>query len=325
MTWPICDAATERVSVVIQDRPVVGLHRGLVDTIAAAEREERGVQVLTPPTSRLTVALRTVLMAEEHGWVVQDSERYFDGICGQPLRWSGDAFVPDEAGRSTPDPPRPVAYQLWVAVACRHERPPAAFGLAVEAVCRAVTGGPPAGWGIAEPVAERWRPVELSTLAAKRAPRPTCFTLVGGGDCPAAGVLEIAVGPGGVTESATLAVGCPAGREPDRSGLAAVADGLAREHPLSSFLAVWRPGREDVTFPPYEEGEDHPLGVALGRDGLATTDIAAAVTLSGGRRIGVPHRPAIWYDLDEGWAALSGLAAALAGDGKGSGKADRVE
>jgi Family of unknown function (DUF6177) len=326
MSWPICDVATERVSVVIQNRPVVGLHRGLIDTIAAAGREERGVQVLTLPASRLTLAMRTVLMGEVHGWVVQQSPgRYFDGITGEPLHWSGYAFVPDEDGGSIPDAPQPAGQQLWVAVACRHERPPAAFGLAAEAACRAITGGPPVGWGTAEPVDERWRPAELSTLAAKRAPLPTFLTLVGGGERTVVGTLEIAVDPGGVTESATLVVGCPDGPEPIRAELATVADAVAREHPLSAFFAVCRPGRQDLTFAPYEDGEGDPIGVALGPDGLGATDIDTALALPGGRRISVPHRPAAWYDLGDGWPALAGLATALAADGKGSGKADQVE
>jgi hypothetical protein len=333
MTWPVHDVETDRVCVVLQDRPVVGLHRGLIDALAAADRDGRGVQVVTPSTSRLTVPLRMALTGGDRRWVVQGGEhRYFDGLSGEALHWSGEAFVgpadPDGTGDEPPyaagapraDEPREGDEQLWLSIQLHHTRPPVAFGLAVEAVCRAITGEPPVGWGTAEPVTQRWRPAELSALATGRGPLPTFLTVVGGGDTAdgagraVIGTLEIVGGPAGSTESATLAIGHRAGQPPIPAELTDIVDALAREHPLTSFFAVHRFGRADLTCPAYGDGRGEPVGIALGPEALGQTDLADALALPGARQLGTPRRPTVWYDLAGEWDAFARISQRLGAD-----------
>ncbi|MEV4753517.1 DUF6177 family protein [Micromonospora sp. NPDC049559] len=336
MTWPVSDLVTDRVRVLLQERPVVALHRGLVDAIVAGTRDGRGVQVVTPDSSRMTVPLRLALVGEESRWVVQDGDRrYFDGLTGERLRWGDGAFVADDdtgaadhgaavlpgnaemlpgGAAVLPGDGWDGAHQLWLGVQLHHQRPPAAFGLAVEAACRALTGAAPAGWGTAEPVTERWRPAELSLLAASRGPGATLLTVVGGGERALTGTLEIGGAAGGVVELATLAVGYAAGQRTSRAELSDLADALAREHPLSSLLAVRCAGREDGTCSPYDGGRGEPVGLAVGPGVLDPADLAEALALPGAALIGATRRPTVWYDLAGGWEAYDRLSERLPAD-----------
>ena len=60
---PAIDIRTDKVVVIMQDRPVVGMSAWLVDALAAAEAEGLGVQLVTPATTRLTFAVRTTLFS----------------------------------------------------------------------------------------------------------------------------------------------------------------------------------------------------------------------------------------------------------------------
>jgi len=310
---PACDTITDRVYVVQQDRPVVGLGPGVVDVLVAAGRDERSLQLVTPRTSRLTMPLRLAFAGGDGRWVVrQNGERYFDGLTGEGLQWSGDAFVPCGGGVAAPvDEREPTGHQLVLNVQLCHTRPPKAFGQVVETVCRTMAGGPPAGWGTAEPVAERWRPAELSALAAGRAPQPTLLVIVGGDPRrPMIGTLEVAPAPEGVAETATLAFGCPAG-PPSTAELAGLAEALADEYPLSMFFAISRPGRPDLTCQPYEVGTAVPVGMAVGPEAASAADAAGHAALAGARQIGLARRPTAWFDLAGGWDELTRIAGQL--------------
>jgi hypothetical protein len=329
MSWPLVDRVSDRVLLVTQERPLVGLHRGLVDAFAAAARAGRGLQLVTPPGTRLTVPLRLALDGDGR-WVVRagghDGGAY-DGVSGAVLACRDGAFVPaghgpgDATGgpRVAPAPAAsaaPAARQLWLSVSLLHERPPAAFGLAAEAVLGALAGAPPAGWGIAEPVSEFWRPATLSRLVARRLPRPTTVTIVGAPGRPAVGTIEAAATPAGVAESLTLAIGLPgAAAVPPTPDVAALAGALAREHPLLTLLAVVRAGREDLTVPPLGDGPAAPLGLAVAGAALGGAGLDGALALPGAARLDAPGRPAVWYDLAAGpaepWAALDLVAAHL--------------
>jgi hypothetical protein len=214
---------------------------------------------------------------------------------------------------------RATGRQLWLTIELRHEGQPAAFGLGVEAACRALTGEPPLGWGPAEPVTQPWRPEELTAVAADRAPRPTLVTFVGGGARPAIGTLEVTGATARPAQSATLVVGYSAAEDPPLSALPALADTLAREHDLSLFFAVLRPGREDLTLPapagPVPAGDaGAPVGLAVGPAARGDLSAAEALSLEGARPIGPRHRGTAWYDLPEGWTSLTALARALRAD-----------
>lgn len=178
---PAVDVLTATTAVVIQDRPLIAMTSWLADALRTATTTDRALQIVTPPTSRLTLPTRTALHGLPNRWVVQDPEHgYYDGLSGAVLHWKNGTFTPvhDETGTvriaeaftATADN---GDRQLVLSLRTRH---PAdedlVLGCALETAFRHLTGAPPAGWSTAEPVSLPWSTRELTDLARARAPPP---------------------------------------------------------------------------------------------------------------------------------------------------------
>ncbi len=204
---PAVDVLTPTTAVAIQDRPLVPLTSWLSDALRMATESERALQIVTPPTARLTLPTRTALHGLPNRWVVQDPEHgYYDGLSGAVLHWKGGTFTPvrDENGKASPAAVFTTATatgerQLLLNLRTRHE-PDAdlVLGRSLETVFRHLTGGPPAGWSTAEPVNLPWSPRELTDLARARAPRPTWLVVVGTPGRPALATVRVLRTPAGV-------------------------------------------------------------------------------------------------------------------------------
>jgi hypothetical protein len=322
---PAVDVVTGRVAVVLQDRPVVPLSAWLADAARACAASGRGLQVVTPPGSRLTTPLRFALDGPDTRWVVRDAggRTCYDGRSGRRLEWVGDAFVPtptqlDPAPPLAPeftDPSGPAGRRLLLEVRLRHPATAMArLGGALEAVCAVLTGEPPRGWGTAEPATEPWDGKQLTAFARRRAPAPTLLVVVGGGRRPAVGTVRVSRAAAGVDETVTLVVGGP-GQAP-LDALPEVAEALAAAgEPLVSMLAQACPGPADATWEPRLAGLPVPVGLAVGADEVARLGLghalAAPVPLA--RRLGPQDRPAVWFHLGDGTtpAGWDRLAAVL--------------
>jgi hypothetical protein len=189
---PAVDFRTDRVAVVMQDRPVVALASWLADVIRICAENDKGLQLVTPATSRLTTALYTALSGPHARWVVNTPDGHHDGRTGRPLGWNGDAFVPLEpatlAAAYTGGPPAP-AWHHTIALQIRHRATAGLrLGGALEDTAVALTGRPPAGWGTAEPATQPWNRDTFTDLCRQRAPRRTWLCTVGLPG-PAAGAL----------------------------------------------------------------------------------------------------------------------------------------
>jgi len=318
---PAVDVVTGRVAVVLQDRPVVPFSAWLADAVRVCAGSGRGLQVVTPPGSRLTTPLRLALDGPDTRWVVRDATgaTCYDGLSGRRLRWDGDAFVPAPAGPEEGpalapqfvDRDAPAGRQLLLEVRLRHPATATArLGGALEVLCAALTGQPPRGWGTAEPATEPWDRDALTGFARRRTPAPTLLVVVGGGDRPAVGTIRVSRAASGVDETVTLVVG---GADPD--AVAAVAEELAAGEPLVSLLAQACPGRADTTWAPRLSGLPVPIGLAVGPDEVDRLGLghALAAPAPAARPLGRPARPAVWYQLGDGTtpAGWDHLAAAL--------------
>lgn len=315
-THPAVDVVTGRVAVVLQDRPVVPLSAWLADAIRLCAGSGRGLQVVTPPAARLTTPLRFALDGPDTRWVVRDDAgaTCYDGLSGRRLHWDGDAFVPTHAvpklAPEFADPDRPAGRQLLLEVRLRHPATATArLGGALEVLCAAMTGGPPRGWGTAEPATEPWDRDELTGFARRRAPAPTLLVVVGGGDRPAVGTTRVSRAASGVDETVTLVVG---GAHPDAVGR--VAEELAAREPLVSLLAQVCPGLADTTWAPRLAGLPVPVGLAVGPEEVARLglDHALAAPVPVAHPLGDPSRPAVWFHLGDattpaGWDRLSAV------------------
>lgn len=277
---PAIDALTDKVAVVIQDRPVVAMTAWLSDAFRATADAELGLQIVTSPGTTLSPAVRNSLTGWPSRWVVQDErDGYYDGLSGAVLSWQNGMFATVEAADATPDDPRtPVAASFkefadtgerQLAISFRTVHPAddrLVLGGALESVWRELTGNPPAGWGTAEPANLPWSLRQLTDVAHDRSPAPTWVVVVGSPDRPGLATVRISRTTGGVEEDVTLAFGYGAGEEPPVDALPRVAEILATRHHLQSMLIQLRKARRDLAVPPRFEGPGVPVAFVLGAE-----------------------------------------------------------
>lgn len=281
---PAVDVLTDSTAVVIQDRPLVAMTSWLSDALRTTTAADRALQIVTPPTARLTLPTRTALHGLPNRWVVQDPEHgYYDGLSGAVLHWKNGTFTPvrDESGTAriaeaftaTDSGDR----QLILTLRTRH---PAdadlVLGRALETVFQHLTGTPPAGWSTAEPVNLPWSTRQLTDLARARAPQPTWLIAVGHPDRPALATLRVLRTPAGVEEAITLALGYGGDETPPLETVEGLAAELDAEHGLVTLLTALRSARRDLTVSPSFEAPPIPTAFTLGSEQAATIGRAQA-------------------------------------------------
>ncbi|RAY11952.1 hypothetical protein DPM19_26725 [Actinomadura craniellae] len=306
MTHPGLDLTSDRVAVVVQNRPVVSCSTWLADAIRVCAGSGRGLQVLTPARSRLTLPLRLALVGPGTRWVVRDpGGGHYDGLSGAVLHWDGEMFAPprDDAEGAPRSPvytaPGEPPVTLLMVNATVHHPPDddIVLGGAAEVLCASLTGAGPAGWGVSEPAGTPWRTETITALCRNRAPLPTWLTFVGR---TVIGTIRVDRVGSGIEETVTLLTAAP----PD--DLPGVAARVAGRFTLVSLLAQSVPGRADLTTEPRWTGLPAPLGLAVGTE---------APEVPGGR----PAEP-LWHDLGNGhdlraWERFGRLMRRFAGTG----------
>ncbi|EGX55475.1 hypothetical protein SZN_32726 [Streptomyces zinciresistens K42] len=272
---PAVDVLTDSTAVVIQDRPVVAMTSWLSDALRTATAADRALQIVTPPTARLTLPTRTALHGLPNRWVVQDPQHgYYDGLSGAVLHWKNGTFTPvrdEEGAASTAEAFKTATEtgerQLLLTLRTRH---PAdadlVLGHALETAFRHLTGSPPAGWSTAEPVNLPWSTRQLTDLARSRAPRPTWLIAIGHPDRPALATMRVLRTTAGVEEDITLALGHGRNETPPLHAIEALAAELDAEHGLVTLLTALRTARRDLTVPARFELPPFPVAFTLGHD-----------------------------------------------------------
>ncbi|MFJ4555929.1 DUF6177 family protein [Streptomyces massasporeus] len=309
---PAVDVLTDTTAVVIQDRPLIAMTSWLSHALRTATTADRALQIVTPPTARLTLPTRTALRGVPNRWVVQDPEHgYYDGLSGAVLHWKNGAFTPvhDEqgatkvAGAFAPIPDTGDR-QLILTLRTRHAADEKlVLGQALENVFRHLTGAPPAGWSTAEPVNLPWSTRELTDLARARAPRPTWLVAVGSPDRPALATVHVLRTPAGVEEDITLALGYGSDEAPPLGAIEELATALDTEHGLVSLLTTIRAARRDLTVPPAMEAPPVPVAFTLGGDEAEVIGRARAGHPPPGlmpTHLGLGGKPALHYPLSDG-------------------------
>lgn len=317
MSRPAADVLTAKAMVVLQERPVVGFTRWLADGLRMCSETRRGLQVVTPGDTRITMPLRLVLTGPDSRWVVRADGAYYDGLTGVPLRWDGDAFVVEPEARAyapayTAPPSFPVGAQITVTFRVRH-LPDTQLGGAADQMCRALTGEPPDGWGTAEPATALWRLEDLRELFRSRSSAATWMTLVGGGGPPAVGTMLLSQVGDAVEEAVTLVIGYGEPHEVPIAALPTIVGTLAVQYPLISFFAQLSPGRTDLTTAPCWVGAAGPVGMAVQGSPQGPPGIPA-------QQIGDQRAPVVWYSLgdgrqQEGWQRYEQLTGHLRAKG----------
>ncbi|MFF2014075.1 DUF6177 family protein [Streptomyces sp. NPDC058195] len=320
---PAVDALTDKVAVIIQDRPVVAMTAWLSDAFRAAAHAELGLQIVTSPGTTLSPAVRNSLSGWPSRWVVQDEkDGYYDGLSGAVLRWQSGMFATVESPDATPDDPhtpvadayRPVVEngERQLAISFRTVHPAddrLVLGGALETVWQELTGQPPAGWGTSEPANLPWSLRRLTDVAFDRAPEPTWLVVVGGPDRPGLATVRISRTKAGVEEDVTLAFGYGPGEEPPVDALEKTAEALVTRHHLQSMLVQLRRARRDLAVPPRFEGPGVPLAFVLGAEEVREMpgDRARRTPLAQPPvQLGPKSRPALYYPLPGDPSDLSG-------------------
>ncbi|WP_433002925.1 DUF6177 family protein [Kribbella sp. CA-294648] len=316
---PGVDLITEKVAVVMQDRPVIGMSAWLTDALTSAKAAGRDVQLVTPLTSRLTWPVRSTLFRGPYSrWVVTGSDgEYFDGLNGVKLKWNGDMFlarsVAAERGQPNSDlhpdfvvQEEPFG-QLQFTVRVRHKPVQSlVLGRVAERLFTAATGIGPAGWATSEPVTQPWSPDALTEYCRGRAPEPTWLILAGqpGAEYkPSVGTLEARRTKSGLDETVTLAVAQPGMDFPDVNEVGRWIDDIADHFELISAMVMGSHGAADGTYQPRFVGMACPIGVAAGNEAVQASSVAEMVKVPGISRalaIGPAHSPAIWYPIGNG-------------------------
>jgi hypothetical protein len=324
---PAVDVLTDKVAVVIQDRPVVAMTAWLSNAFKAVANAGLGLQIVTPAGTRLSPAVRGNLPGWPSRWVVQDEkDGYYDGLSGAVLRWDNGLFVTVESPDATPEDPRTsVAESFTPEVADDGERQLAVsfravhpaderlvLGGALEAVWRELTGEPPAGWGTEEPANLPWSLRQLTDVAYERAPEPTWLVVVGSPERPGLATVRISRTEGGVEEDVTLAFGYGPGETvPTDAEVTRAAEVLATRHDLQSMLVQVRRARRDLSVPPHFEGPGVPYAFVLGAEEVREMpgDRARRTPLPWQpRELGPKRRPALYYPFRGDPSDLAGWA-----------------
>ncbi|MFF3176231.1 DUF6177 family protein [Streptomyces sp. NPDC057900] len=318
---PAVDVLTDKVAVVIQDRPVVAMTAWLSDAFRAAAEAGLGLQIVSPAGTTLSPAVRDSLGGWPSRWIVQDErDGYYDGLSGAVLRWQDGVFAPVASPDAAEDAPVAASYQevtdtgeRQLALTFRMVHPAddrLVLGGGLEAVWRALTGRPPAGWGTSEPANLPWSPRQLTDLAHRRAPEPTWLVAVGGGpERPGLATVRVARTEAGVEEHVTVAFGYGSGEECPVEALPALAEELATRHHLQSMLVQLRKARRDMAVPARFEGPGVPLAFVLGAEEVRTIpgDRAHRTPLPDAPvPLGPKTRPALYYPLPGDPSDLSG-------------------
>ncbi|MEK2474098.1 DUF6177 family protein [Streptomyces noursei] len=320
---PTVDVLTDKVAVVIQDRPVVAMTAWLSDAFQTAATAELGLQVVTPPGTTLSPAARDSLSSWPSRWVVRDErDGYYDGLTGAVLRWQDGMFAPVPSAEATADDPRTplaasyqeatVSGERQLAVTFRTVHPAGedlVLGGALESIWRELTGEPPAGWGTAEPANLPWSPRQITDLARERAPEPTWVVVVGSPDRPGLATMRVGRTKAGVEEDVTLMFGYGPDEEPPMDALPKAAELLATRHRLQSMLIQLRKARRNLAVPPRFEGPGVPVAFVLGAEEVRQMPDDRARNTPLPQQpvsLGPKPRPAMYYPLPGDPSDLSG-------------------
>ncbi|MDT0331739.1 DUF6177 family protein [Nocardiopsis lambiniae] len=285
---PAVERVATKALLVAQDRPVVPFSSWLSDAVATHSGRKM-LQVLTPPTSRLTYGTRTFLAGPLGRWVVRgDSGEHYDGLTGLPVRWDDEygffaerePVGPNWAAREPGAEPVPgfvenpssiTGTQIAADLSVVHGDPSSPrLGRAAEIVADHLARSAPAGWGPHEPALRRWDRERLLAFARRRAPKPLILHFTGspGIGRTFSGQIRVSWRERKVMERISLVIGFEEAGSVPFDVLPTLVEALAEEGGLEGLRVRRLPGAEDTLYAPVWSGPAIPLGVAIGTERL---------------------------------------------------------
>ncbi|MEE2037679.1 DUF6177 family protein [Nocardiopsis sp. CT-R113] len=326
---PAVERAAPKALLVAQDREVVPFSSWLSDAVAT-HAGQRTLQVLTPPTARLTYGVRTFLAGPLGRWVVRDEDGgHYDGFTGLPVHWDDEyGFLADKepsglnwTEREPDAAPVPgflvdfaetAGTQVVVDVSVLHRDPLTPhLGRAAEIIAEHLAGHAPSAWGPHEPTLREWDRERITGFAAERRPRASILYLSGpfGLGQPLSGQIGLTWHGSRIRERISIAAGFEDGDAAPFDALPQLVEALAAEGLLDGLRVRHLPGHSDTTCSPVWAGPAIPVGLAIGPERLRAvgSDRAQAGPI-GGTLLGEGADQAVWYPvLSSAEAPLQGL------------------
>jgi len=305
---------------------IVHLSSARMNLLAIAARDDRRAVLISDELSSLTPAFSRIWRQSGGSWVVRQNDgglrngyggRRIDRIeqaWTEPLPRNVDDFSVGFLRPSGAD-----ILQVTTIVGLRHPaRQSTLLGEPLERLNDLVLGTAPLAWGATEPVGESWNRRRLTDTIQAEMPRQTAVVAAGP---HIAATIAAQRTRFGVEEMDHMVTGIGT---PDQTGLAVVrarlADVLRRVAetgmPLVGIQLV-RPGRHDLTVPPYLLPPPAPLTLFIGAPAVRGfgLDVAQMQERYDAEVVGRPRLPALLFDLGpvgfESWQRLDRILGGL--------------
>lgn len=316
---PLVDEITARVVRVESRARVVRLSAPFADLLSRPALAGRRVVLVTPESSRLTIGLRSALVAAGGVWVATTASGYRDGITGVDHRSLDDVVAPLTSPAAASADPLPrtisdaigVTAQLSVDVTLLHGADDdTLLGEAVEAMGMAIGGYHPRAWGFSEPLENPWDAWAMTQNARHRAPAPIRL-LVEGERLSAA--VTARVTERGLEETIALTADVPGGAAGLGDAIARLGEALSMltRTSLPTFaLVLAREGEPDRCFRPVTYPPPNPVVLLIGAPSVRRLELDERIFADGQSVVvvGDPARPAFLLPLGDarhsGWDAL---------------------
>jgi hypothetical protein len=217
----------------------------------------------------------------------QPHERPLRRLHRTVLQWTVDGITPH--GEAEVDSsfllaePRPRGYVHVRAETVHQASFAAPVGTFTQAVFESLTGHAPVGWGLHEPVSERWDTSAVSSFAFTRSPRSTRLIVVAAPDAassmpvPAIALMTIERTASAVVESVELLLDS---EDPlDSADLSAFADAMHRARARTALVGHGV-GYSGLTRPARFTGSTVPAAAVFGSEALSATGSSRALALA---------------------------------------------
>ncbi|GAA4687037.1 DUF6177 family protein [Frondihabitans cladoniiphilus] len=333
---PLVDEVLKTVVRVDSRASVVRLSPALAELLERRLPARRTVVLVTPETSRLTIGLRTALVAAGGSWTVTTAQGFRDGLTGvdrltvevhPPLSRPGAAAPglhepdggPDGAADAEHDDPPleptsrdaspdEITAQLSLDVTLLHEAAESDtyLGEALEAMAAAVGVSEPRAWGRTEPLDHAWDRWAMTQDARHHYPAASRY-VVEGEHLSASVTARLT--DRGVEETIALTLDVPDGTDGLDTAIARLREGLSgltRTATPTFALVLARMGEHDrsfraVTYPP-----PNPVALLIGAPSVAELGLHEQIFAESQDVVvvGAPTSPA--YLLPLGGSELSG-------------------
>lgn len=315
---------------------MVRLTPAFAELLARTPGRGRRFVLVTPETSRLTVGLRSALVASHGVWFVTTAAGYRDGLTGVDHAGHGAAALDAALRAEIPDGGRSddkgeagsgakaadevetangpgailsslreaaadeITAQLSIDVSTVHGRADS-VGRVVETVAAAVGGGRARAWGTSEPLLRPWDVVVMTEEARLRGASASRFVVEGDGFSAA---ITARATRRGLEETVALTVDVPGGGADLDAAIARAQralESLARATKVSFALVLARQGERDrsfraVTYPP-----PNPVVLLIGTGAVERLDLHRGVFADEQdvRIVGGPAHPAFLLPLGD--------------------------